>query len=213
MTYSNEVVIQGNIVNKIVTPKTAILYVNTATATKVANFPKVVCFGELRDVVVKNFNRGDKVYVLGNIQSSIRNEKNKNRDLLTIFAEEVSDAKSLMENTFHVDSEFSYKPFVNSLKIAGCVTNIRKLTENLFNVTVFTKKNNRISFVTLSYYTHEPDKFVENISVKDNVYVIGNVQTTKKEINGEMRYFQNYVATEIVKQSDEEATEETEVTA
>lgn len=200
MNYSNDVVLQGIVVHKIVTPKTAVLFINTGRATKVVNFPKVVCFNGLRDRVVSDVKKGDRIRVLGNIQSSIPSENNKNRDLLTIFADDISPAKSIMEKSFNVESETSYKPFENSIKIAGSVVRIKQLTENLFNVVVFTKKNDRVSFVTVSYYTKNPEAFVNSIKVKDSVYVLGNVQTVKKEINGEVRYFQNYVATDIVNQ-------------
>lgn len=202
MNYLNDVVLQGIVVNKIVTPKTAVLFINTGSATKVANFPKVVCFGALRDKVVADVKKGNRVRVLGNVQSSIPNENNKDRDLLTIFADEVTPAQSLMSQSFNVESASSYKPFENSIKLAGSVVKIRQLTDNLFNVVVFTKKNDRVSFVTVSHYTKTPEAFVNSVKVKDAVYVLGNVQTVKKEIKGEIHYFQNYVATEIVKQED-----------
>lgn len=200
MVYTNDVSLQGIIVNKFVTPKSVVLTINTGNATKISNFPKVVCFGELRDYVVKNFDKGDHVTVDGNVQSSIRNEKNKGRPLLSVFAEKVEFTNGTLGDAFGIEDDKSYKPFVNSLKVAGSVTRIRKLTDNLFNVTIFTRKNGRVSFVVVSHYARNPEEFQQEITVGDEVYAVGNIQTAKKVIGDETRYFQNCVATEIAKQ-------------
>lgn len=200
MDFLNEVVLQGIIAGKFITPKTVVLTINTGTATKIPNYPKVVFFGEAREKVINNFKKGNHVKVTGNIQSSLKNEKNKDRSLLTIFGEDIEATKTIMQSSFNVDVGAGYKPYVNAIRLAGTIVKINKFTDNLFKVTVFTRKNNHVSFVTLTYYTKNPDKFTKEFKVKDNVFVIGNTQTATKEINGEKRSFQNYVATEFAKQ-------------
>lgn len=200
MNYVNEVVLQGTIVGKFVTPKTVTLTINTGNATKVPNYPRVVFFGELRDDIVSNYKKGDHVKVTANIQSSMRNEKNKGRSLINIFGDGIEPTKTVMESTFNVSDNNSYKPYVNSIQLAGSITRIKPITDNLFNVTVLTRKNNRLSLVTLAYYTNNAQAFTDNYKVKDEVFVIGNIQTAKKNFNGETRYFQNYVATNFAKQ-------------
>ena len=58
---------------------------------------------------------------------------------------------------------------------------------------VLTTKHDRISFVSLVYYTDNPDQILEQFKVEDTVHINGCIQTTKKESNGEIHHFENYV--------------------
>ena len=57
-------------------------------------------------------------------------------------------------------------------------------------------------FVTIVHYTDNPNENLEKFRKDDVVCILGCVQTTKKEKNGETHYFENYVANVIAKEKD-----------
>ena len=195
----NNVTVQGVIVHKFVTPKIAILTIMTKTAAPKPNYPKVLFFGDLRDAVESDFEKGDHVYVTGNIQSSKARPGIKNQSLISVFGESIDHSQSVMEKTFNIDADSSYKPFINSIELAGLVTRIECPTDNMIRMCVSVRKNGRQSFVTVIHYTNKPEEILASIHVNDQVYIVGSIQTPKKESNGTVKHYENYVAFEITK--------------
>lgn len=196
MTNVNNVTLQGIIVHKFVTDKVTILTINTGNATKERNFPKVVCFNELKDVAA-SFEVYDKVRVEGYLQSSKYNEKIKNQSTLSIFAEKVEKAQGVIEDAFDEKVEDAgYVPYINRFEIAGELVRVVKVTDTILRLTVRTFKNKRPSFVRLTYFTRSPET-IEKVALGTQVFAVGNTQTTKKDFDGETRHFVNYVATSL----------------
>ena len=203
MSYSNDVTLQGIIVSKYVTPKIAALTLSTGNANKMPNYPRVIFFGKNREKIAEGYEKGDYVKITGNIQSVERNEKNAGKSLISLIGTDIEPAKTVLGTQFGLNEKRALKEFVNTFSLAGTITKIKQLTDNLINVTVFTFVNGRKSFVTLAYYTNSAEKFIEKYHVKDRVYVIGNIQTVKKPAGHETHYFQNYVAIEFAHQPEE----------
>lgn len=192
----NDVVLQGRIVHKFSAPKVTILTLATRNANSVSNYPKVVCFEELKNEADK-FEKGDYVEVKGNIQSSKRNPEIKNQVLISIFAESVKEAKSVMEKTFAVEG--NYIPQVNEFRLSGTVVSVDNPAGNILNVTVRTDKNNRPSFVKLTRFLKGGSDPVIDVRPGDFVYILGHVQTHRSDARDETKYFQNYVISELKK--------------
>ena len=199
MTSTNDVMLEGIIVHKFVTPKIAILTINTGNATPEPNYPKVLFFGDFIKDIEMNYEVKDHVKVIGNIQSSRYKPGIKNQNTISIFGEGIEHAETAIKETFGVETTTSYYKFKNEIKISGKLIAIEKVYRNLIRLKVLTRKNDRISFVTLVYYTDEPDVILNQFAKDDDVCVIGCVQTTKKENNGETHYFENYVANSIAR--------------
>lgn len=200
----NDVLIQGIIVHKFVTPKIAILTINTGNASAVPNYPKILFFGELRTRVENDFNIRDHVTITGNLQSSKPKEGVKNQIMQAIFGESIEVSQSIIENAFGVSSDrTSRREFVNTFKIAGEVMSIDYSSPRIVHVVIKTLKNNRPSFVRFDYYTRDPEKFLTQIHPRDFVCAVGSIQTNKHtNARGETRYFENYVLSEVEKSSD-----------
>lgn len=198
----NDVIIQGVIVHKFVTPKVAILTISTGSATPTTNYPKVTFFEDVRTEVEEKFKEGDHVCIHGNIQSSKPKPDVKNQTMVAVFGESIEFTHSNMEEAFGVDVATSYKSFKNELKISGVVTRIECPTSNMVRLRVFTRKNGRPSFVPLVHFTRKPEEVLAKIHPQDRICAIGSVQTEKKTIRDEIRYFENYVVNEIVKEED-----------
>lgn len=188
---TNDVSLQGIVVHKFSTDKVTILTLSTGNSTVIPNYPKVVFFGELK-TEADNYEKGDFVKVLGNIQSSKRNPEIKNQVLESIFAEKIEGAKSSMKEKFGVEGR--YIPFKNEFNLSGTVVAVDLSTENILNVTVRTDKNGRPSFVRTTKFLNSGKAI--DVSVGDFVYALGHIQTHKSEKNDEVKYFQNYVVSE-----------------
>lgn len=199
MTSINDVVLEGIIVHKFVTPKIAILTINTGSATPEPNYPKVLFFGDFIKDIENNYEVKDHVKITGNIQSSRYKPGIKNQNTISIFGESIEHSQTTMEESFGIATGTPFYKFQNEIKISGTITLIEKVFGNLIRLKVLTNKNSRISFVTLVHYTETPDDILEQFKKDDNICVIGCVQTTKKEKNGETHYFENYVANVIAK--------------
>lgn len=199
MTTTNDVILQGIIVHKFVTPKIAILTINTGNATPEPNYPKVLFFGDFIEDIEKNYEVKDQVKITGNIQSSRYKPGIKNQNTISIFGESIEPSVPTTKEVPGIEQPLVQYTFINEIKISGTVINIEKPFHNLIKLKVLTHKNDRISFVTLVHYTDNPDSILNEIAKDDFVNIIGCVQTTKKESKGETHYFENYVATLISK--------------
>lgn len=182
MTTINDVVIEGIIVHKFVTPKIVILTINTGNATVEPNYPKVLFFGQFIEEIEKGFEVKDHVQITGNIQSSKYKPNIKNQNTISIFGESITRSDFINSKTF-----------TNKFEILGTITSIEKIVHNIVKMKVLTTKHDRISFVSLVYYTDNPDQILEQFKVEDTVHINGCIQTTKKESNGEIHHFENYV--------------------
>ena len=199
MTDINDVTLQGKIVHKFVTPKIAILTINTGNATSEVNYPKVLCFNDLRDIAETKFNEGDFVLVHGNIQSSRRRPEIKNQSTIAIFGESLEPAQSSIEQETGIKAKDARIPFINKFVVAGEVKGVDSPTSDMVRLRIATNKNGHLSFVRLVHFTHNPADIINEIKAGDRVCVVGCTQTNKKLVDDETRYFEDYVALEIAK--------------
>ena len=199
MTTINDVILEGIIVHKFVTPKIAILTINTGNATPEPNYPKVLFFGDFIKDIEENYEVKDQVKIQGNIQSSRYKPGIKNQNTISIFGESIQHSKPTTKEIPNMEEPLIQYNFANEIKISGTVINIDKPFHNLVKLKVLTHKNDRISFVTMVHYTDNPNAILDKIAKDDFVNIVGCVQTSKKESNGETHYFENYVATLISK--------------
>ena len=200
MTNVNEVILQGVIVHKFVTDKVAILTIGTGNATRKPNYPKVICFNEIKDEVRDSSEVGDKVKVTGNIQSSKYKKEIKNQNTLSVFAEKVEPAFSTLKAEFKdedVKNE-GYIPSINKFKVAGKVVRVESPSEGIVRFTVSATKNGRISYIKLTHFVKDVESVINNYKPGDQIFAIGVVQTVKKG-SDTVKHFENYVITSLDK--------------
>lgn len=195
MEFTNDVILQGGIVHIFATDKIAIVTLSVG-GTKKVNYPKVLFFGDNIKEVTENYKVGSKVCVRGNIQSSRYDPSIKNQKTVSIFGESIEPANSVIQKTFGVKGDSAYRPQENSFKLAGKVVRIEAL-QDMIKMVVMTRKNNRVSFIPVAFYTKRPEKMLEKIHVDDQVFAVGTTQTSKKKFGDEVRYYEDYVATDI----------------
>lgn len=199
----NEVLLQGIILNKYVTPDVTILTINTGSATPVRNYPKVVFFGEPKAMVDDGYETGDHVTIKGNIQSSKKNPEIKNQIMQTVFGESIKMTPTIMEEAFGLDIPTSYKRYVDTFKISGLLQAIELIdcpAHNMVKLTIRTVKNGHVSFGEFVYYSDNAVNVANAMKPDERIYAIGCVQTSRTtSATGETEYHQDYVLTEIAK--------------
>lgn len=173
----NQVRLSGTIVNIYVPQMNPMRMVLTIRSG--INHPKVFLTDHIAKYAYKSFKVGDRIGLIGNIQSS----KKKIGTVSTIFVTEVfipnDDAPD--ENHFYLSGEIlGIKTFTN---------------KNVSRILVKTEFFGRKSIIPVSFYQPNPRLFW---IISDNGYlsVSGTVQTTKQKIKGgdKFRYYQNFVA-------------------
>lgn len=198
VVFENEVFERGTIVNKFVTEKATLLTLAVRTP-KVVNYPKFVFFGELAKDVAENYNEKDHVDVTGNIQSSKRVVDGKAVYSQSLFGESISPSPKLMESSFGKDIGNKFDDPVNTVKVFGEVASIFSPSSNIVQFTIRTEKNGHLSFVKAFLFSRNSGKILESFHKGDSVYMVGEVQTPRKEKDGVMNYFENVVVKEIQK--------------
>lgn len=147
----------------------------TATIGTGGNKPNVVFLKGFALYLTETYKVGDFILVEGNIQSSYRKEHGIR---ISIIADRILP----LNNT-------PYK-YENHFEVYGTVKSIVNLGD-MHKVNINTVSKGFISTVPVTYFHFSPQV---NYEVGEPIRVSGIISTTSKEINGEMRYYQNYVA-------------------
>ena len=137
------------------------------------NFPEIL----ITNPTLKehfNYDIGDRIIVFANIQSCTH--KNKRTTTLLAFS-----IRPVVDTNYEV---------YNSFELAGEVVRITS-TKECHILLIRTNQNNHESFVPTVFY--HMDRYLETIEVGDEISVSGIIQTSKKEINNEIKHYQNYV--------------------
>lgn len=195
--FANDIIIRGFIVYKHETEKATTVVISTGKANKLPNYPKVVCFNE-NAKKLKNYSKGDNVTIYANMQSTQRKTEDGNIYSQTLFADDVIETPKLLKEDFGVDGN-KYAPPLNEVKLAGIVHGIYSPSKNIVKLIIRVVKNRRTSFIAVTYFTRSVGKVMETIRVRDNVCVVGNIQTTKKVKGDEVTHYENIIVTDLQK--------------
>lgn len=170
----NLVIIKGKLVHRFFTPK------NFCIATifdGANNFVKVFICNENDLRLIQGYNINDYIEIEGNIQSTIRENKNKTT---TIFCDRI------------VDAPYQRMGYKNSFVIRGTVKRIKVINNTCWHIFVATYVNDRYSIIPAVIYY--PDVRAYPQEPGEKICLMGCVQTTKKtSVNGQTVYYQNYV--------------------
>lgn len=197
INYVNSIVLQGVVVHKYTTNKATIITLKIQGPSGISNAPKVVCFSE-NALRASNYDLNDHITVTGNIQSSKRVLNDKEFYTQAVFAESISETPRAMGEAFGLAGG-TYLPPCNEFKLAGIVTSIVTPSSDVIRITLRTVKNGRTSIVQAFYHTKEVGKYMQQIRVNDYICGVGSLQTAKKIKDGETKYYENVVFTDLVK--------------
>ncbi len=127
---------------------------------------------DLTEKIENNYDVGENITILGNIQSSILSDKSVSN---SIFAEDVLDTTTSLDlSTFYIQ---------------GLIVKIS--VERLFTKLIVRTDRGHTSFVPIVFYHRLP----KNFAVGDKICVSGSIQTKVKFDNdGNKIWYQNYVA-------------------
>ena len=193
--YNDEVILQGKIIQKVVTEKMASLVIQTTSATKdrsISNCPRVIFFSNLDQV--NRFDRGDYVRVTGSLQNYIPKQDSKMRQ--SIVANSITEAKTPVEQEFGIKSSGSFHK-ENEVKLAGLVLNVVD-HGSLYYIYLRTVVHGRSYILLAKAYKTETNSFVAKLKHGQQIYLIGTIQTKYRTGKEERRiYFEDLIAMDI----------------
>ena len=147
----------------------------TATIGTGGNKPNVVFLKGFALYLTETYKVGDFILVEGNIQSSYRKE-------CGIRISIIADRILPLNNTPH--------KYVNHFEVYGTVKSIVNFGD-MHKVNINVVSNGYISTVPITFNYND---YRLNSEIGEPIRVSGIISTTSKEVNGKMRYYQNYVA-------------------
>lgn len=172
METKNNVIIKGKIVNKYITPKNNHIILTIKTYKH--NFPKVFFPRKDTFTVADSYQIGDEVTIIGNLQST----KREDRFSCCVFG----TAIGLSPNDGNRKNLF---------ELSGRI--IKFKTEKNYYKLLVEVDGEYYSTVPVIFYRPEHNE-LQNYSVGDSIDIKGVIQT-KKTINsiGEITHYENYV--------------------
>lgn len=205
----NKVVLTGQIVHAFdAGPVTLInLMVNIAgKGIDNANFPSI----SVNKKMIKDFRKGDFVTIEGYIRSRQVKDLESRRGSVkkqNIVAESIQLAA-----VEPIAAEFGadFKGFIvggvgaeiqqmNQVILVGECSNIKKIGTNILyftvrSVTTMPSGVKAANEITVSYFTRNQEEDIKKLISFGKIYVLGNVQTKRKETENGIIYFENIVA-------------------
>lgn len=200
ISYKNEVIIQGVIVDKVFTNGyVAIRIAADRYMTKglvMQNYPKIFFIKEKMKLVTP-YKVGDNVRVTAYIQSSRKRVDGKNLISQRSFGEEISICKKIINEDDLIEGP-RYESPINSVRVVGEVSELKAINENLVLIRAFTERSGKKSGVLFSYRTDSKD-FMRKIKAKDHIYMVGKISTIKPETKEQARNIEKVIASEVIK--------------
>ena len=197
----NKIQLRGVIVNKNVMEKATVLTIMTGR-----HFPKVLCFHDKKEQVDRDFNQGDHVSILANMQSTKRKARtpeneNKRFRSQSIFLDSI-------QKTAAVPSEFNegenvYPAPLNMIQLSGNIVKIQSPVAGLVNMTIRCMEKNYFSFVKTVYYAEDVAAVLNKFHVGDFVEASGYIKTPRKVKNGTRVDYENVLLKTVKKQEAE----------
>lgn len=172
----NRCTIKGEILHIYEHPYNGSVVVTIGTS---GNKPNVVFLNKIAEQLKAGYNVGDFILVEGNIQSSYSYAKGIR---ISIIADNILPLSSTPNR------------YENHFEVYGTIKSIVKFGK-MHKVNVNTVSNGYVSTVpiTFNYYSN-----CLNFEKSESLRVSGVIATSSKEVNGRMKYYQNYVANGIL---------------
>lgn len=199
----NEFILRGRIVNKNYNDVACNItlrllrndvFPNQVDTDRLFNYPDVAFYRNKDDA--NKFNNGDIVEIKGTIQSQRSKDEFSNFNVQKLVGFEIKQASRTFD-----DFGDDFGPFENDeniVKLGGIVSSVRQIKDRVavINIRTFVdeKENNVQTFI---YRNLEENEF----NVGDIVVAFGNIQTIRKDYDGEIRHFRNIVLKAIKKVS------------
>lgn len=204
---SNEVVLKGVIVGKKVTAKSIIL---TLATTKTAyrrrsnkenqddtvNFPKIAFIGEESMAMAAEFKKKDKVQIIGEFNAKRKMEDNKVFFTQYIVGKNISFAKSVISETFGVNGTGTFED-ENKVALSGKVMKVELPSKGVVKILVRTEQDSRRNNISATVLTRDVKRVMNLVEVGSDIYIVGEIQTEKKEVHDKVMYYENLIATNI----------------
>ena len=182
---------------------TVILTIATSGRGSRSNYPKVTWYGELADEVEQLVEIGDRIAVIGTVQTKrfeSKGEKPVYRQ--NIVGNGITHAPKKIESAFGLDvDQGEYVNDENEIRLGGTVLHIYKVPErDIVILTVRTYTNGHVNMPKVALFGHNADYVLDNIAEGDAICAIGRVDTNRSEkTDGTVVYYEGITCTSIAR--------------
>lgn len=158
------------------------------------NFPQIVFTGKNKNLI-DGFEKGDYVEIAGVFKTrGVRQEDDRILHMQFIRGEEISIIDNVEEGN---------EPYENDGSLTG---EIVRAIEGRNMVSLLVRPDGERFNLWAYKYVEDPSEFMDKFTVGSRISAKCEIQTARKEINGEVKFFENLV----IKEEDVlEATEDT----
>lgn len=151
-----------------------------------ANLPQIVFTGRGRELL-DGFKQGDYVSVSGVIKT--RGERQDDGRILHTQFIKCEDISIVDE-----PEDGSAFPYINEAIVDGTIV---KSTVGNKMITLLVRPDGEKFNIWVFKYCEDPDAEIENFEVNSSISAQCEIQTSRKEINGEVKFFENVVIRDV----------------
>lgn len=205
-TDSNEFKFCGTIVNIYQGSKTTIMTLGISTFGKYKrrnNYPHICFFDEEVRKAATVFNIHDKVLITGYVSTSKKEDvRAENRPPQTFVAEQILPAKSIMDKNMNIATAGSdpvLAPDENAIRVIGTVDKAFTGRGGNVNLIISSFHDDKyLKLIKVAVFPEKNENPMEYMRPGTRVCVDAMCRTSKREgHNGEIKYFENIVASNI----------------
>ena len=155
------------------------------------NFPQIIFMVNER-TKISSFTEGDYVHILGCLKTrGIKNPNGTQSHCQFIRGMEISKVNVVnCDELYREEEEKGETEYINSVLLNGEIISSTK-GHNLVNIVV--RPDGERFNVNITKYTNEPDKVLTQCQAGYRISVQCEIQTVRKIIRGEMKFFENIV--------------------
>lgn len=166
-------------------------------------FPEVIFNSNTKTKnIIQTFRKSDNVLIKGYIASYTAPTDKGYEERTALYIDEIEHDATKMEQLFGLSGIGSkYAVPMHEIRLEAKITGMTKLREHMYEFRLECEKNDRTYPVTGTYF-RAPADLDTQFKLNDQVYVIGYMQTARKEFRGKAVFSQTFVIDDIVSKKD-----------
>lgn len=152
--------------------------------------------------IIQSFREGDHVLIKGYLGAYSYQTGGGFAERTAIYIDEIEHDATRMEQMLGF-SGFNgrYTDAANEIRLEAKITGISKRREDIYEIRLETRKDDRTYAVTGMYF-RAPQGLDQRIHLGDTVYVIGAMESARSEYRGKVYFTQTFVIQELVTQKE-----------
>lgn len=152
--------------------------------------------------IVQSFREGDYVLIKGYLGAYSVPNGGGFTERTAIYIDEIEHDATRMEQMLGIGGfNGRYTEAANEIRLEAKVIGISKRREDIYELRLETRKDNR-TYAATGMYFRAPQGLDQRIHLGDTVYVIGAMESARSEYRGKVYFTQTFVIQELVTQKE-----------